>query len=767
MRAHTPQGLGDSQRRRSSTSGGNRMSMGSAIPRAQSRMSIARPSNTQPSFDFLTGAESTHRPPSRTDRFRQSTRTVLDESRREPTHSETDQEAEKRRKELEELKAEVKTLKYTIDNHKQEEELAKLRHENELRDATRKAEEDFKNKQIAEGERNQAVRQYEAIVKEMNEIRDTSSNEKIALEKRVREMEESKRLLEEEIEDIKTESEEGSRILERRISELETRNQTLQRSVQDLQEDSDRREALLQDVQQQLADKDTAYGTLEAEVLRLKAQTGDTDTLEVIKRELSEQVTHIRNLEATNREQSAELKHYKRLHKSVEVVEEEKRTLQRKVEAMDDLQNELGEARIQRQRLEDERLAWTAYLQNQSNVEGQIEFNSPEDLARALVEERMQTATLVERLGAMESEVLDRDNIIDGLQNDKRSMGEEMEKIKAAAGSSTSGGDAKVRLRLERQRALAIKEVEYLRAQLKTFDAEDEAFGSGDNVDDAKIKRIEELENIVDEYRKEVQSLQNDLTTAESGQPNAATLAGTKHPREENDENERIGVLTRKNRKLQDTITNLQTSQKLLQKELSVTQERLTVATTHSQTRILSLRSNPTSDFEAIKLSTITALRAENADLLAQLTTNLPPDASVPLSTLQTQQDLVAESQAALKDEKTRNDRLKKVWGLKSQEFRDGVSSLLGWDAVFMPNGKMRVTSFYYPSVGEEENSIVFDGERGTMKVSGGPESKFAGRIMENIKFWVNERGSIPCFLAALTLEFYEEKKGDGTVMVG
>lgn len=38
MRAHTPQGLGDSQRRRSSTSGGNRMSMGSAIPRAQSRV---------------------------------------------------------------------------------------------------------------------------------------------------------------------------------------------------------------------------------------------------------------------------------------------------------------------------------------------------------------------------------------------------------------------------------------------------------------------------------------------------------------------------------------------------------------------------------------------------------------------------------------------------------------------------------------------------------------------------------------------------------
>ncbi|KAI9651230.1 coiled-coil domain-containing protein mad1 [Ciborinia camelliae] len=766
MRAHTPQGLGDSQRRRSSTSGGHRMSMGSTIPRAQSRISMARPSNTQPSFDFLTGAESTHRPPSRTDRFRQSTRTAIDESRNEPVYTEADHGADKRRKELDELKAEVKTLKYTIDNHRQEEELAKLRHENELREATRKAEEDFKHKQIAEGERNKAVRQYEALLKEINEIRDTSSTEKTVLEKRVREVEEGKRLLQEEVEDIKTESEESNRILERRVSEFETRNQTLQRSVQDLQEDSDRREALLQDVQQQLADKDTAYGALEAEVLRLKAQTGDTDTLEVIKRELSEQVTHIRNLEATNREQSAELKHYKRLHKSVEVVEEEKRSLQRKVEAMDDLRNELGEARLQRQRLEDERLAWTAYLQNQNGVEGQFEFDSPEDLARALVEERMQTATLVERLGAMESEILDKDIIISGLQNDKKSISEEMEKIKAAGGSA-SGGDSKARLRLERQRALAIKEVEYLRAQLKTFDAEDEAFGAGENADDAKIKRIEELESIVDQYRQEVQSLQADLTTAESVQPTTTSLAGTKHPRDESEENERIGVLTRKNRKFQDTIASLQTSQKLLQKELSVTKERLIAATTHSQTRILSLRSNPTSDFEAIKLSTITALRAENADLLSQLTSRLPPKASVPLSTLQTQQDLVAESQAALKAERTRNDRLKKVWGLKSQEFRDGVSSLLGWDAVFMPNGKMRVTSFYYPSVGEEENSIVFDGERGTMKVSGGPESKFAGRIMENIKFWVNERGSIPCFLAALTLEFYDEKKGDATVMVG
>jgi mitotic spindle assembly checkpoint protein MAD1 len=33
----------------------------------------------------------------------------------------------------------------------------------------------------------------------------------------------------------------------------------------------------------------------------------------------------------------------------------------------------------------------------------------------------------------------------------------------------------------------------------------------------------------------------------------------------------------------------------------------------------------------------------------------------------------------------------------------------------------------------------------------------FAKKIGDQIKFWVTERGEIPCLLAQLTLEFYEE----------
>lgn len=729
---------------------------------------MVRAANTQPSFDFMTGAETNARPPSRPPsreaRRMSVSRIPSAPFGRDRASAEPDPDQENRRRELDELKAEIKTLRYTIDSHKQEEELARLRHESEIREVRRKAEEDFKKMQAAEAEKSRAVRQNESLLKEISQVRDAATNEKAALEKRLREFEESKRQLQDELDDIKIEKEESVRILERKAGELETRNETLQRTLEELQQESDQKEQALQHAQQELADKNVAYGNLEGDILRLKAQAGDVDTLDVIKRELSEQVTHIRKLEATNREQAAQLKHYTAIHKSVEVVEEEKRSLQRRLEAKEGLENELEEARIQRQRLEDERLAWTAYLRSQEGSDGQVEFDSPEAVARALVEERLRTATLVEKLGSLEPELSEKDNIIQNLEAEKVKLSEHMQQLKSSA---SEGGDSKAKLRLERQRALAIKEVEYLRAQLKTFDTEDTTF-QPENVDQAKIDRVQQLEDLVDQYRQEIQTLHEDMASTETAKP-AQEAIGTKRAHEESADSEQLGQLLRKNRKLQDELSKIQSASKLLEKELSVTKERLKAATKESKTRILSLRSNPTADFEAIKLSTLNSLRKENSDLLAQLQNGGKRSSkidSVPLSTLEASQRDVADAEEALKSEKKRNDRLKKVWLAKSQEFRELVVSLLGWDVVFMPNGKMRVTSYFYPSKGDDENSIVFDGEKGTMKVSGGPESAFAKKIMSQIRFWVNERGSIPCFLAALTLEFYEEARGDGTLRV-
>jgi mitotic spindle assembly checkpoint protein MAD1 len=605
------------------------------------------------------------------------------------------------------LKAEIKTLKYTLSTRDQEQELAKLRHESELRDVRRKGDEDFKKMQTAEGERNKSVRLYEGVRKELQDVKDRTANEKAALEKKIRETEEGKRLAMEEVEDGRAEMAERVRSLERGKAEIEARNMALQQSMEDMRQDLEAKDHALHEAQQTLALKNTEIGNLESEVLRLKAQTGDVDTLSVIKRELSEQVVHIRTLEATNREQLAELKHFRRLHKSVEVVEEEKRELQRKVDQMGDLQEELGEARLQRQRLEDEKLAWTAFLQNQAGVDSEPEFDSPEALARTLVKERLEVASLLERLGGLEPQLAEKEEIIKTLEGEKTKLESQLKKAK-----SSDSGDDKARSRLERQRALALKEVEYLRAQLKTFDMEESTMELR-SYDEQKAARIQQLEDMIEQYRTEVQALNTELAAARNGsQPPEAPSNKRQH--EEPEDHEQLGQLSRKNRKLQDELSTVQTNAALLQKELSVVQERFKALEAHRQTRVLSLRSNPTSDFEAIKLSTLTALKDENAALLSQLRMGNPNTAVVPIATLEAAQRDVRDMAKTVADREKTIKRLKEIWGAKTTEFREGILSLLGWKVDFLPNGKMKVTSLFYPSTEDSENSIVFDGEVGT-----------------------------------------------------
>ncbi|KFY91869.1 hypothetical protein V500_04420 [Pseudogymnoascus sp. VKM F-4518 (FW-2643)] len=718
-------------------------------PLGTSRLSAMRASTTQPSYDFLTGPEARKegegfsRPPSRGGRARTpSNENLRGSTTNLPIHSATAQE-------LNELKAEVKALKYKISSAAQEEELAGLRREAELREVRRKGEEDFRKMQAAEGERKKAIRALEEMKAEVERKRDAEIGDTGRLEKRARDAEEGRRVAEEEVEDLRTEAEERVRGLERRLADEQSRTSTLQRTVQEVQQDSESKDVAMQEVQQILQKKDAEIGALEAEVLRLKAQTGDVDTLDIIKRELSEQVTHIRTLEASNREQARELKHLRMLHKSVEVVEEEKRQLQRKVGQMEDLQQELGEARLQRQRLEDERLAWTAYLESQ---DGAVEFESPEALARALVQERLEAATQLEKLGRLEPALSERDEIIKALEGEKAALASQLDKANKEGG----GGDVKARQRLERQRTLALKEVEYLRAQLSALDSEESTMELA-SYDAAKAQRITSLEEMVAAYSTEVATLHAEIASA----PVTTSLKRTRD--EAPDEQERLGSLTRKNRKLQDELSTAQSAAQKLTKELSVTKERLTAATAHKQTRVLELRDNPTSNAEAIKMSTLNALKEENAALVAQLlagpttTRSAASSKTVPLATLESAQRECRELEAQAASSRKAMARLKQVWGAKTAEFREGIASLLGWRVEFMPNGKMRVSSIFYPGTEDEERSIVFDGEAGTMKVSGGARSAFAGKIAESVKFWVRERGEIPCLLAALTLEFYEE----------
>ena len=242
-------------------------------------------------------------------------------------------------------------------------------------------------------------------------------------------------------------------------------------------------------------------------------------------------------------------------------------------------------------------------------------------------------------------------------------------------------------------------------------------------------------------------------------------------------------------------ISQLHQKMALLEKELEVHRSQVASLRNTPRTRILELRSNPTSNEAAVRTSTLNSLRTENAALLAQLEGQAHTKV-VPISTLENAQQQLGDMKRTVAEKEKRMRRLKEIWSAKSLEFREAVASILGWKMDFMPNGRVRVTSMYYagddndddndnstggndrdddgnksgpsatrhpnPSAshattGDESHSIIFDGEQGTMKISGGPQSAFGREIKDLIRFWVEQRKDIPCFLAAMTLEFYEK----------
>lgn len=660
----------------------------------------------------------------------------------------------------EDLRAQLRTVQYELDSIKQERELHNLHQQQELREAQNRAEADYKRAVAAESAGNAATQKAEALARDYQEAQDLAANEKSQLEKKIRSLQEDNRSLRDDLEEAKADLESQQRQGKHNFSELERKHAALQASVEDIQQDLTGRVTALQAVQQKLVRKEAEVGQLENEVLKLKAQSGDSETLAVIKKELTEQVAYVKKLEIMNRDQTAEIKQSRKVQKSIEVVEEEKHALEAKVRMMEDLRRELAETQLQKRILEDEKQGWASYLESEAPGEEDLRYDTPEDMAKALLKERLERLELLDRLGNVQPELSVRDEIIRTLEDEKAGLLSELVKAKEASanGQGSSLIDVKGRARLERQKNLLVKEVEYLRAQMKTFEAEEAEFAP-EQVDEERTKRTHELESIIDQYRVEVEALRAELSKVEV-QP--AVPSPKKRARDEDDEGsyERLDEMRRKTRTLQTDLEKLNSQYQLLEAELKASRSQVTKLKESSRTRVLELRNNPTADAEAIKLSTLTALRDENAALLSQLEGRNGGTKVVPISTLENARLQIDELKVQIAKMEKKDLRLKQIWTAKSLEFREAVCSILGWRLDFMPNGRVKATSILYPTSWingeEEENSIVFDGENGTMKISGGPKSAFAGELKGNIDFWVEGRKEIPCFLAACTLEFYE-----------
>ncbi|KAI5293694.1 Mitotic spindle assembly checkpoint protein MAD1 [Ascosphaera acerosa] len=710
----------------------------------------------------------------------------------------------------EELRVTIATLQYELENLRQERELTALEHERELRELRVRADADFRRAQLAEATAHKAQHKAERSAAELQDAQQAQLARDGELQRRLRAAEDENRLLREEVEDFSAQALENERQLKNSLREVEAVRTTLDQALHERETDLAQTKESLRLAQQRLGDAESRVEALEADNIRLKANESDKESSKILQHELAEQLARVKRLEG-------ELAPLRKSSKRVEVVEEEKRSLETQLNLMKDLEAELNNVQIQKQVLEDERRSWALLLDPDN---GNTEFDCPEAIAKALVQCRIENATLLERIGKVQEEMVERDEAICSFEAERSTLLEELSRAReaisaarkgsgaATAGAGAGGGESRVKARLERQRALAVKEVEYLRAQLKAVDQEESTISleqsngdSSSHFDQQKSEYIAQLEGLLNEHRDEIRKLHEQLTeleqaqakpapAPESDQTAAAPLQpaqstpssprGTKRPAEDDDgamQSGRLAVLTRKNRTFQETLARTEQAQLLLKRELEAARKQLASLQKTARTRVLELKANPTAEHEKVKQVTLTTLKAENRDLLAQLQGKHHHLKVVPVSAMEALKLELKELEKTVAEKEKRMRRLKEIWTAKSSEFREAVASLLGYKLDFLPNGRVRVTSMYHISAalrrrsdspdkdgsgggggGEaESNSIIFDGENGTMKISGGPNSAFALEIGNLIKFWVEERKDIPCFLAAMTLDYYDK----------
>jgi mitotic spindle assembly checkpoint protein MAD1 len=435
------------------------------------------------------------------------------------------------------IRGDLNSVRYELQTLREDRALEKVRHEQEIRELQAAVEEHARRADALESDKRFLFEKQKELADTLAKTKDEAATEKQELERQVRRMRNEKHELLEQVDEKAGEVEHLERQVKRVGEEWEARMKALMTKNQELEEDLRIKNKTTDELQSKLEAKDSEAQDLEMELLKVKAQTGDVETLKVLKKELSEQVNHIKTLETTNRRQAGELKTLRNEKRSLELVDEEKRSLEAKLKVMGELREELSSAQVQISVLQDERNAWQSYFQKEG-----LEFHSPESLARALVEERVEKAALVERAGRANPQLLEKEHVIQELEGEVRTLREELDKLK-----ESSSKDAKARQRMERQKALALKEAQFLREQLKSYSTEEAMYNQG-GFDEQKTQRIQELEGMLEAYKSEIEELKATVNALNG----AATTASKKRPLEDEGGDERLGELMRRNRQLQD-----------------------------------------------------------------------------------------------------------------------------------------------------------------------------------------------------------------------
>ncbi|KAJ2626511.1 coiled-coil domain-containing protein mad1, partial [Coemansia sp. RSA 1290] len=543
---------------------------------------------------------------------------------------------------------------------------------------------------------------------------------------------------------------------ERTIAELQVQKNgearvdtALQYTVDSLRKDVEAKDRDIADLQQQLqrlSGSDEPASPSQTRIVRLE-------------RDLQEQCNYIRAIEQQNKQLRAESRRLSELAASYEQERETRVSLEAKVQRLEAQQCGYAAMEAQIKAMEQEREQWARVFQGADpSPKDETAASSPYAVAKLVASQRQTIQTLEAKVETLQAEVEAAAKQAQKAASDVDQHRQERQRLE-----QDLAAEKQQTFRLKNTCQHAEREAAFLRDQLHSYDSEEASLMKG-NYDEQKAERIRQLEAFIDEQRSWIASTDQGTPHADSGVSKALLQSYREDAEQKQKE---LEAAKHEYELLMKRFEELEQETARLEHQVGAG-----LGYNPRTTRVLQLIDNPAARDFAIRSEKLTALTAENQALLERIrqleqsggaqpavSSGDAEDTQSPF--FHTIDNLRTENQSLtkqLEDSAKLISRLKREWKKKVAELREVVYAVLGYRVDFLSNGSVRFTSMYAANV---DQSFVFtsgDGDQGVMNLLGGGSKSYLQGLRNDICYWVQERGSIPGFMATITLQNFEAK---------
>jgi len=200
--------------------------------------------------------------------------------------------------------------------------------------------------------------------------------------------------LREELADLQDTHQALSRSSSQTITSQKTQINTLTHQNSTLQDQFEQFKALAEERGKRLTELQTLYDEISTRKENEARQASEEESMSVVREELHRQAAYLRNLESTNAKMKAELTVLRERHTSVEVLREEKRGLERKIQMLEEFRTKVVKLEAEVEAGRREREEW-------ANKAGQDKpSDTPISVTQTLSDLRLAHARLLEEHGA-------------------------------------------------------------------------------------------------------------------------------------------------------------------------------------------------------------------------------------------------------------------------------------------------------------------------------------------------------------------------------